>query len=220
VRIVDKSSATVSGLKILYHDQSLGLANVTAATVYFWNDGREPMRRSQVLSPYTIVIDETAKILDCKIIASLREVSKFAISNVQPLGQSVVLDFDIIEQFLDGVEVQIIYIGDPNAAISTKGVIEGASEPTRDSDEPNHVDVQAVAATMAFALLMMVGSAILIYLRVYDAMLVWFGFWRALGVSAAVLLIIFALAAYIPRYVNRVFSRRSVVAKLSRRFSP
>jgi len=46
-----------------------------------------------------------------------------------PNTNSLRLSFDIIEKSLDGVAVQIIYTGDPNAKIFVKGVVEGAKEP-------------------------------------------------------------------------------------------
>jgi hypothetical protein len=145
VRIVDKTTMTVSGLEVLHNGQPLNAGNLTAVTVYFWNDGREPMRGSQVLTMYTIkIVDPNVRILDWKV-TPLREESKFSIPNGRPSPNSIHLLFEIVENSFDAAEIQIMYSGDPNAAISMTGVIEGANEPKRKDLD----DVRGIASFFA-----------------------------------------------------------------------
>jgi hypothetical protein len=129
VRLVDKTQMTAPGLQVLHNGQPLGARNVTAATVYFWNDGRAPIRRGAVLKPYAIDLDESAQLLESQTVNVTRDVCGFQIFP-EANGHQVALNFEIIEP-QDGVEIQIIYAGDPNALIRVRGICEGSNEPKR-----------------------------------------------------------------------------------------
>lgn len=130
VLIVDKTQVSIAGLDVVHKAQGLDVQNVTAATLYFWNAGRKPIRNSDVLKPYAIQLDKSASVLDCRVLASTREVCKFPTGQIAPSenGHELALPFDIIERS-DGVALQIIYAGNPGAVIRVTGVAEGANEP-------------------------------------------------------------------------------------------
>ena len=127
--MVDKTQMTAPGLQVLHNGQPLGARNVTAATLYFWNDGRAAIRKSAVLKPYTIDLDQSVQVLESQTINVTREVCRFEIFPKKS-GHQVALNFEIIEP-QDGVEVQIIYAGDPNAVIRVSGSCEGSNEPKK-----------------------------------------------------------------------------------------
>jgi hypothetical protein len=129
VRIVDKAQQTIPGLQVLHDGVSLDAQNVTCATLYFWNDGRTTIHQSDVLIPYSIDLDKSAQLLECLTINVTREVCGFRIFRETTGNQSSV-NFSIIEP-QDGVQVQLIYAGEPNATIEVSGTCEGANEPKR-----------------------------------------------------------------------------------------
>ena len=127
VRIVDKSRFQTSELEVRLRGVPVLDCNVTATTVVFWNDGRTPIRKTDILEAFTITIVQPADILDCSIVKTTREVCRFHLG--QPLSNeqfsSVIFYFDIIEQF-DGASIQLIHTGDPDATIRMSGVSVGA----------------------------------------------------------------------------------------------
>src|SRR5271169_2033556 len=79
VRIVDQSRSDEPGVAVTYDGETMAGRNVTAATVYFWNDGRAPLRKGDVLTPYTIELDPSTDVLDGKVVRVTREVCGFQI---------------------------------------------------------------------------------------------------------------------------------------------
>jgi hypothetical protein len=127
VRIVDKSNASVSGLEVLHNGHPVNDKNVTATTVYFWNDGRLPLRRTDVLTPYSLWLNEDCEILDCRVVKISRAVCNPHVENV---GIQVKLAFDVLED-IDAVAVQVIHAGVPETGIEFGGVAVGAATPKR-----------------------------------------------------------------------------------------
>jgi len=60
VRLVDKSRVPVTDLDILYDGKPID-RDVTATTVYFWNDGTAAVRKGDVLKPHIIAFDEESE---------------------------------------------------------------------------------------------------------------------------------------------------------------
>jgi hypothetical protein len=126
--IVDARGPTASSLQVLYHGKPVG-ASVTAVTVYFWNDGRLPIRKDDVLGdPVSIDSGGDTEILEARLIKVSRPVTKFEIASKESAKNSLPISFDILEKS-DGAAVQIIYAGDPEAAITVKGTVIGAATP-------------------------------------------------------------------------------------------
>jgi hypothetical protein len=135
VKIVDNTRLTAPGLEVLHSGQSLGDQNVTAATLYFWNHGRGPIRKSDVLTPFTVDLNESAQVLDCQIVNSTGAVCGFGVSPDKS-SKRVLISFDIVEH-TDAVGIQIIFTGDANTAIQVNGACVGARMPKRvDLTEP------------------------------------------------------------------------------------
>ena len=62
-------------------------------------------------------------------------------------GHQVALNFDIIEP-QDGVEIQIIYAGDPNAVIRVSGICEASNEPNK-KEQPIITPYEAAGAVVS-----------------------------------------------------------------------
>src|SRR5450432_2154547 len=80
VRLVDKSRINPPDSNIFHDGRMLDAQNVTCATLFFWNDGRAPIRKSDVLTPYSIDLDKSAQLLECQTINVTRQVCEFQIS--------------------------------------------------------------------------------------------------------------------------------------------
>jgi hypothetical protein len=129
-RIVDTSIPAPPQMQVLYKGKDLN-ANVSAAVVYFWNDGRLPIKAEDVLEPLTIELDPTCEIIDARILKVSRAVTKFAKGEISDTARnSLPVSFGILERN-DGAVLQIIYSGDPDTTLSLRGIIVGAGSPVR-----------------------------------------------------------------------------------------
>jgi hypothetical protein len=130
VKLVDTSIPVPSQLQVLYRGKDLN-KNVTALTLYLWNDGKLPIKAEDVLQPLEVRLDPDAEILDARILRVSRPVTKFATGEIlESKRNSLPLSFAILEKG-DGAALQIIYTGKPDAAVSVLGTIVGAGEPRK-----------------------------------------------------------------------------------------
>ena len=94
------------------------------------NDGRAPIRKADVLKQCTISLGESLRLLDARFTVT-RDVCGFVMEFLAHVNKTdIALGFDIMEP-QDGVQIQIIYAGDPNATFSVTGTCVGADEPKR-----------------------------------------------------------------------------------------
>jgi hypothetical protein len=125
--IVEASGKELSDLAVTYRGKALGDRDVTAVRVYFWNNGREPMRESDVLKPFQIVLAGGSEILDYRMLKESREITGLALSADDI--RTIRCTYKILEQG-DGAAVQIIFAGPQDAAIHFDGVAVGAPKPS------------------------------------------------------------------------------------------
>lgn len=101
--------------------------DVSLSKLYFWNAGNLSIRRENVLEPINISVGEGSEIIDYRIIKSSRALVRPEIKPVlNSDGRKLELSFDILEG-MDGVAIQLVYLGRPPGGLSVNGTIEGAS---------------------------------------------------------------------------------------------
>ena len=128
VRVFDTSIPAPSQLQVLYKGKDLS-ADVTATTVYFWNDGKLPIKADDVLEQVTIELDPSCEILDARVLKVSRPVTKFSMGQVSGIAKNVLpVSFNILERG-DGAAIQVIYLGKPDARVLVKGTVIGAPQP-------------------------------------------------------------------------------------------
>jgi len=126
--IVDARGPAASSLQVLYYGKPVK-TSVTAVIVYFWNDGKLPIRNGDILGgPLSIDLDEGAEILEAKLLKVSRPVIKFATGVGESAKNSLPVGFDILERN-DGAAIQIVYSGSPDAGITMRGTVVGAAGP-------------------------------------------------------------------------------------------
>ncbi len=86
-RIVDISVPAPSQLQVLYKGKNLN-ANVSALTVYLWNDGKQPIKTDDILEPLAIRIEPGCEILDARILSVSRAVTKFSLGQVSETAKN------------------------------------------------------------------------------------------------------------------------------------
>src|SRR5687768_16650229 len=108
--IIDKANAQDAPLKLLKASKDTAVAinaDVVSAYCYFFNQGRETIKRENVYSPIKIKVDTGAEILYFKVIKNSREVSGINIIK-DTIDNSLIIDFKALEKD-DGLVGQLIY---------------------------------------------------------------------------------------------------------------
>jgi hypothetical protein len=109
----------------MYNGEAVSGQDITAATLYIWNDGPAPMRAADVLSPFKIVLPPESKILDIRVLGETRPVCGVRGDRIEAEPNKAALGFNILENG-DGARIQVIYSGRHDAAIGVEGQVVGA----------------------------------------------------------------------------------------------
>ncbi len=124
--ILDKTHAANAPLLLLKANGDTIKADVTSVYFYFFNQGKETIKRQNVYSPVRISLSDSAKILDFKILKSARAVSGISLK-YDSTSNSLMIDFNALEHE-DGIAAQLIMEGTKNATLSVSGGIDGVKK--------------------------------------------------------------------------------------------
>ncbi len=124
--ILDRTHAANAPLRLLKANGDTIKSDVTSVYFYFFNQGKETIKRENVYAPLRISLSDSAKILDFKILKLERPVSGIALK-FDSLSHSLVIDFNALEQY-DGLAGQLIIEGNKNAALTMTGGIDGVKK--------------------------------------------------------------------------------------------
>lgn len=122
--IINKNNITDFPLIIKAADGKVINDNLNMTNIGFGNKGKESIRRENILKDIIFKINSDVEIIDFRIIRESRDIVNSSIVKLLTEENAYKLDFDILD-YKDGVEIQIIYIGNPELEITVDGVIEG-----------------------------------------------------------------------------------------------
>ncbi|RBL70114.1 hypothetical protein C3E98_017280 [Pseudomonas sp. MWU13-2625] len=127
--IVEAKSIKDFPLQVVGRDGRVLEKDITAVRFYFWNEGREPVRRADILKTIQVVFnDPDVEVIDYKILTSSREdIVRPKLSLTPGKNNSLDLSFDILE-LNDGFSAQILFAGPSVSGIDVKGTLEGVQE--------------------------------------------------------------------------------------------
>lgn len=128
--VIDSKSFPKSALGVVKEKNTPIEGDITSIRFYFWNNGKEPIRRENILNPIVVSLsDNKGEILDYKLLSLSRpDVIDATVERYdRDLKTSLKINFRILEKN-DGFTGQVLYSGDPNANLIIKGVIEGVKE--------------------------------------------------------------------------------------------
>lgn len=128
--IIDSKTFPKTALRVVKGENTPIDGDITSIRFYFWNNGKEPIRKEHILSPILVSLsDKRGEILNYKLLSQSRpEVINATVERYDPdLKTSLKISFRILEKN-DGFTGQVLYSGDPNANLIIKGVIEGVKE--------------------------------------------------------------------------------------------
>jgi hypothetical protein len=169
IRVAVVRSGISSDLSILYKGSEIK-KNVSSAVIEIWNAGRAAVDKSAVLEPLQIVVPQGNRILETHMIRVTRPIVEFKVIQLLETPNTLDLSFRILEHN-DGVVLQLMYEGDPNARIAVKGlfvgqpqissvsgeVIHGFLRRTPDSDDIESVGETVVAGTISLGVACLFG---------------------------------------------------------------
>jgi hypothetical protein len=117
--------------------------DVTTLTFYFYNKGKESIRKEHVLEKLTLNLNCNCKVLSYKALKISRKITGINLAKDSINDAAIRLSFDILEEN-DGVSAQITYVGSRDAKLTINGIIEGVTQfetvtPTQDNG--NKIDL-------------------------------------------------------------------------------
>ena len=121
--ILDKENASNAPLILLKSNGDTISSDVTSVYFYFFNQGKETIKRENIYSPLKITFSDSVEILDFKILKVARHVSGIEVTH-DTLKNSLDINLKALEED-DGVVGQIIFEGNKNASIKIEGGIDG-----------------------------------------------------------------------------------------------
>ncbi len=147
--ILDKQNAANAPLQLLKSNGDTITSDVTSVYFYFFNQGKETIKRENVYSPLKIVLSDSTEILDFKVLKVARTVSGMGLTH-DTLDNSLLIDFKALEKD-DGLVGQLIFEGNKNASISLEGGIDGVKlfETTLSSIDPLYLMIAIVIFLVA-----------------------------------------------------------------------
>ena len=121
-KLVDSENINKAPIKIYRSNGEEIVEDVSSTNFYFWNNGRQPIRKEDILDSLVVSLDSTAEILKYELISTSREVCDIDLNQVGK--NKLKIDFKILEKN-DGLIGQVIFAGNPKQVLKLNGHIEG-----------------------------------------------------------------------------------------------
>ena len=123
VRTTVVKAGQTSRLKVSIEGRDL-TNDITALQVAFWNAGKRPIRRGEILEPIVLSTGSGHPILEATLRKSSRQVTHIALGAAHVENGDLGVSWDILES-ADGGVLQLIYEGDPSVPLQIQGIVEG-----------------------------------------------------------------------------------------------
>ncbi len=102
-------------------------SDITIAQIALWNQGKRPVKTSNILKPIVISTEKNSPILEATVRKTSRDIIKVNLGTEDIDKGKVSISWNIFEQN-DGCVIQLIYAGDHDVKLLMQGVIEGQAE--------------------------------------------------------------------------------------------
>jgi hypothetical protein len=119
--IIDKTNAADAPLQLLKPNLDTIDSDVVSVYFYFFNQGKETIKRENVYAPITIKVKD-AEILYYKVLKTARPISGIKVSK-DTVNNQLMVDFDALEKD-DGFVGQIIFEGDRQSELIIDGGVD------------------------------------------------------------------------------------------------
>lgn len=119
--IIDQANVGEAPLQLLKPNHDTVDADVVSAYFYFFNQGKETIKRENVYSPLKIKVDKS-EILYFKMLKTARDISGIKVTR-DTLDNSLAVDFSALEKD-DGFVGQVIFEGSKDAPLVIEGGVD------------------------------------------------------------------------------------------------
>jgi len=164
-KLIETKNIEKAPFKIYRYDNTEINNDVTSTTLYLWNQGKKPIKSTDILDSLLISLPDSCEILKIEIIGQTRDVCN--ISLIQINKNQVKLNFNIIEH-LDGFIAQLIYIGNSNQNLSISGNIEGVKNFNTSTNKNNQLKKILLTIFISISIFFIVVIALRFLLKVID----------------------------------------------------
>jgi hypothetical protein len=128
--LVEGLSSELQDLKVTYKGEAC--ERVTVSKLWFWNAGKEPIRRTDFVgaAPLAVVVAAGVKVMSARVIFCTDEATKFAdILTEERQGKETLVkfDFDYLD-YNDGGIIEIVHTGNEETEIGITGKIIGSTK--------------------------------------------------------------------------------------------
>ena len=136
--IISHARVESAPIRVLRNDGEAVTGDLYALRFYIWNAGKRSIKRVDVLDTIKLAFDDSAEILDFKILNRSRQItgSELYPERVGRRLRALTVSFLILERD-DGFTGQITYQGSGDAHLRISGTIEGAPGGFRDASTPS-----------------------------------------------------------------------------------
>lgn len=119
--IIDKTNIADAPLQLLKANHDTVDADVTSVYFYFFNQGKETIKRENIYSPLKVRVTDS-EILYFKVLKTARELSGIKVIK-DTVDNSLQLDFSALDKD-DGFAAQIIFEGDKESVVMIEGGVD------------------------------------------------------------------------------------------------
>jgi hypothetical protein len=120
--IINSSKLQNSPIRVIKSDSQEIKRDLTSIRFYFWNKGKEAIKKENILSDIIIQTEPSTKIIHNRILKQARDISHISLNQID--SNKLKLDFKILENE-DGFTGEILLEGNPNSKIAIRGAVEG-----------------------------------------------------------------------------------------------
>jgi hypothetical protein len=150
---------------VRYGDDLVG-TDITAAQIVLWNEGKQVIKKPDILKSITIHTENNARILEASILMCTREVINPALTTSELATGIPILTWNILEQG-DGCTAQIIYEGKPDLNVYVDGIVQNQKRINLVPSPEGKIYRQdfnrpARKAFEAYAIFMIIGSTLMV----------------------------------------------------------
>jgi len=98
--------------------------DITAVQIAFWNAGKRPIKKAEILEPIVISCGVDHPILEASLKKTTRPLTHPVLETTKMENGEIGISWDILEQS-DGGVVQVVYTGGTSVSFQMRGTIEG-----------------------------------------------------------------------------------------------
>lgn len=143
----------IKGIRILRNDSIEIKSDLTSIRFYFYNQGKESIKKENILSQITIKTDPSTKIIYSNLLKVSRTINQVQLKQID--SNKLNLEFNILE-YNDGFTGELFVEGNSNTEINLEGEIEGVRR-FKNVPLPFMKAIKAIALPLIFLILTIIG---------------------------------------------------------------